>query len=87
VTLAEIERVVRLHAGADAAHYVQLLRNRRYAGGSTASASLRDRRVLRLRLTAPLGLDARLHGLWVLPPATIGRGLGAAASGSHPGAP
>ena len=87
VTLAEIERVVALHAGADAAHYVQLLRNRRYAAGSTASASLRDRHVLRLRLTAPLGLDARLRGLWVLPPATIGRGLGAAATGTHPGAP
>jgi hypothetical protein len=87
VTLAEIERLVRLHGGPDAAHYVRLLRDRRYRGTGSPSASLRDRRMLRARLTAPLGLDARLRGLWALPPATIGWGVGARANSAHPGGP
>jgi hypothetical protein len=72
VTLARVESMVRLHGGSDAARYVRLLRDRRYGPGSVASATLRDRRRLRLALTAHLGLDARLRGLWALPPATVG---------------
>jgi transglutaminase-like putative cysteine protease len=87
VTLAALESVVHLHGGPDAVRYVRLLRDRRYAAGSTRSASLRDRRVLRARLTAPLGLDARLRGLWVLPPATVGWGVVARAHDGHTGGP
>jgi transglutaminase-like putative cysteine protease len=72
VTLARVESIVRLHGGSDAARYVRLLSDRRYGPGSVASATLRDRRRLRLALTAHLGLDARLRGLWALPPATVG---------------
>jgi transglutaminase-like putative cysteine protease len=72
VTLSQIERLVRLHGGADAARYVQLLRERRYSAGAASAATLRQRRRLRRGLTAHLGLDARLRGLWALPPATIG---------------
>jgi hypothetical protein len=87
VTLAQVERLVRVHGGPDAARYVRLLRDRRYGAGATAAASLRDRRVLRARLTSPLGLDARVLGLWALPPATVGRRVGARASAHHAGGP
>ena len=50
----------------------RLLRDRRYRSGSVASPTLRDRRRLRVALTAHLGLDVRLRGLWALPPATVG---------------
>jgi len=73
VTLAQVESMVRLHGGPDAARYVRLLRERRYAPGSVPSATLGDRRRLRLALTIHLGLDARLRGLWALPPATLSR--------------
>ena len=76
VTLARVEGMVRLHGGSDAARYVRLLRDRRYGPGPVGSASLRDRRRLRLALTAHLGLDARLRGLWALPPATVGWRVG-----------
>jgi transglutaminase-like putative cysteine protease len=86
-TLAQIEGLVRLHGGEDAARYVRLLRERRYGRGGGASATLRDRRRLRHGLTAPLGLDARLHGLWVLPPATVGWRVVARAQDGHTGGP
>ena len=72
VTLTQVETMVHLHGGSEAARYVQRLRDRRYGPGSPASPTLRDRRRLRLGLTAHLGLDARLRGLWALPPATVG---------------
>ncbi len=72
VTLIQVEGLVRVHGGADAARYVRLLRERRYAPRTPPSVSLRDRRLLRARLTRPLGLDVRLRGLWVLPPAALG---------------
>jgi hypothetical protein len=72
VTLTRIEAVVRLHGGSDAARYVRQLRDRRYASGAVASATMQDRRRLRLALTAHLGLDAWLRGLWALPPGTLG---------------
>jgi transglutaminase-like putative cysteine protease len=72
VTLAQVEAMVRLHGGADAARYVRRLRDQRYGPGSVSSPTLRDRRRLRLALTAHLGLDSRLRGLWALPPATVG---------------
>jgi protein-glutamine gamma-glutamyltransferase len=72
VTLAQVEAMVRLHGGPDAARYVRRLRDQRYGPGSVASPTLRDRRRLRLALTAHLGLDSRLRGLWALPPATVG---------------
>jgi hypothetical protein len=72
VTLARVESMVRLHGGSDAARYVRLLSDRRYGPDSVTSATLRDRRRLRLALTTHLGLDARLRGLWALPPATVG---------------
>jgi hypothetical protein len=71
-TLAQIEGLVRLHGGEDAARYVGLLRERRYGRGGAAGATLRDRRRLRHGLTAHLGLDARLRGHWALPPGTLG---------------
>jgi transglutaminase-like putative cysteine protease len=79
VTLAELESLVRLHGGPDAARYVRLLRERRYAPRTVASATLRDRRQLRRDLTVRLGLDARLRGVWALPPGTAGWRLGASA--------
>jgi transglutaminase-like putative cysteine protease len=77
-TLAQIERRVRIHATEDAARYVRLLRDRRYARAGDRSATLRDRRRLRLGLTAHLGLEARLRGLLAFPPGTTrsGRRLG-----------
>ena len=71
VTLAQIEGLVRLHGGPDAARYVQLLRDRRYGDGHAEPATLRARRRLRHGLTARLGLDARLRGMWAIPPGTI----------------
>jgi transglutaminase-like putative cysteine protease len=70
VTLAQIERLVRLHGGDQAAFYVTLLRDRRYACSRGHPPTLRDRRRLRTGLTAHLGLDARLLGHWALPPGT-----------------
>jgi transglutaminase-like putative cysteine protease len=71
-TLAQIEGLVRLHGGEDAARYVRLLRERRYGRHGGARPTLRDRRRLRHALTAHLGLDARLRGHWALPPGTLG---------------
>jgi hypothetical protein len=91
VTLAQIERRVRVQGGTDAVRYVQLLRERRYAASTGAAVTLRDRRRLRLALTAHLGLDVRLRGLWALPPSTvgwrIGTGAGFGAGDDHPGGP
>ena len=86
VTLARVESLVRLHGGADAARYVRRLRERRYAPGADTAASLEDRRRLRLAMTAHLGLDARLRGLWALPPATVGWRLGPPAASDTAGA-
>jgi protein-glutamine gamma-glutamyltransferase len=76
VTLAQIERLVSLHGGSDAARYVRLLRERRYTLTNGQVVTLRDRRRLRRSLTAPLGLDARARGLWAFPPGTVARQLG-----------
>jgi hypothetical protein len=70
-TLSRIEAIVRLHAGPEAARYVLRLRDRRYGPGHAGSATLADRRRLRRGLTGRLGLDARLRGLWALPPGTV----------------
>ncbi|TML95885.1 MAG: transglutaminase domain-containing protein, partial [Actinobacteria bacterium] len=70
VTLTQIEHLVRVQGGAEAARYVRGLRERRYAASNGTAVTLRDRRVLRRALTAHLGLDARVRGLWALPPAT-----------------
>jgi protein-glutamine gamma-glutamyltransferase len=81
-TLAQIERLVWIHAGAEAASYVRLLRERRYGEGTARVATLRDRRRLRRGLSARLGLDHRLRGLWALPPGTLAwrvRGLAGSA--------
>lgn len=85
VTLAKIEQRVRHHGGPEAARYVRLLRERRYASAGDVTATLRDRRRLRRGLTRHLGVDARLRGLWVLPPASLGWSIGA--RGRHAGAP
>jgi hypothetical protein len=87
VTLAQIERLVRLHGGPDAARYVQQLRERRFANGSAAAATLGERRRLRRALTAHLGLDARLRGQWALPPGTTGWLVPRSAYGDRPGGP
>lgn len=71
VTLAQIETLVRVHGGVDAARYVRRLRDRRYAPGALAPAGLSDRRRLRHGLTAHLGLGDRLRGQWALPPGTL----------------
>jgi hypothetical protein len=70
VTLAQIERLVRLHGGDQAAFYVTLLSDLRYACSRGHRPTLRDRRRLRSGLTVHLGLDARLRGHWALPPGT-----------------
>lgn len=70
-TLAQIERRVRFQGGSDAARYVRLLRDRRYAPANGAVVTLRERRALRRAMTVHLGLDAHLRGLWALPPGTV----------------
>jgi hypothetical protein len=70
-TLAQLERLVLAHGGPDAARYVRALRERRYAPGRFEPPTLSDRRRLRHRLTAHLGLDSRLRGYWALPPAAV----------------
>ncbi len=85
VTLAQIEQRVRARSGPEAARYVRLLGERRYAAGKGEPASMSDRRRLRLGLTAQLGLDAYLRGLWALPPATVGWRL--VTQPDHPGDP
>ncbi len=70
-TLTRIERRVRVQGGADATRYVRLLRDRRYGRANGAVITLRDRRALRRAMTVHLGLDARLRGLWALPPGTV----------------
>jgi protein-glutamine gamma-glutamyltransferase len=71
-TLAQIERDVRLQGGLNAARYVRMLRDRRYApANGGAVITLSQRRALRHAITAHLGLDARLRGLWALPPGTV----------------
>jgi hypothetical protein len=76
VTLSRVEAIVRLHGGPEAARYVSRLRDRRYGPGRRDSATLADRRRLRRGLTERLGLDARLRGLWALPPGTVAWRLG-----------
>ena len=75
VTLEQIELLVRAHGGPDAARYVRLLRDRRFAREADQALTLRQRRRLRRALTAHLGLDARLRGHWALPPATVAWGV------------
>ena len=87
VTLAQIERLVHLHGGADAARYVRLLRERRYGNGNAGVVTLRERRQLRFGLTAHLGLDARLRGQLVLPPGTVAWRLPSPAYSDRPGGP
>jgi hypothetical protein len=70
-TLQQIERRVRVQGGPEAARYVRLLRDRRYAPANGAVVTLHERRALRQALTVHLGLDARLRGLWALPPSTV----------------
>jgi hypothetical protein len=49
-----------------------MLRDRRYAPANGAAViTLSQRRALRHAITAHLGLDARLRGLWALPPGTV----------------
>jgi transglutaminase-like putative cysteine protease len=68
-TLAELERRLRLTAGPDAARYVRLLRQQRYARPGAAEApTAHDRRELRRALVSGGGLLARLRGLLALPP-------------------
>jgi protein-glutamine gamma-glutamyltransferase len=68
-TLTQLERELRRSCGSAAGHYVQLLRERRYAppGGSTA-LSTRARRSLRHALCRRHGPFTRLRVLLALPP-------------------
>jgi transglutaminase-like putative cysteine protease len=68
-TLAELERRLRVTAGPEAARYVRLLRQQRYARpGAGAPPTSRDRRALRRALTDGGGPLARLRGVVALPP-------------------
>jgi transglutaminase-like putative cysteine protease len=68
-TLSELERRLKVTAGPDAARYVHLLRDQRYARpGAGAPPTTRDRRALRRALTAGGGPFARLRGLLAIPP-------------------
>jgi protein-glutamine gamma-glutamyltransferase len=75
VTLAQVEQLVGVHGGPEAAQYVRVLRERRYAPGGSRPAAWRERRRLRSGLTRHLGLVERLRGQWALPPGTLGGGL------------
>jgi transglutaminase-like putative cysteine protease len=68
-TLSELERRLKITAGPDAARYVHLLCDQRYARpGAGAPPTARDRRALRRALTAGGGPLARLRGLVAIPP-------------------
>jgi hypothetical protein len=68
-TLSQLERRLGVTAGPDAARYVRLLREQRYAPpGTAAPPTPRDRRALRHALTEGAGPVARLRGLVALPP-------------------
>jgi transglutaminase-like putative cysteine protease len=68
-TLSQLERRLRVTAGPEAARYVRLLREQRYAPPGTAEPPTpRDRRALRRALTEGAGPVARLRGLVALPP-------------------
>jgi transglutaminase-like putative cysteine protease len=68
-TLSELERRLKVTAGPGAAHYVELLREQRYARpGAGAPPTARDRRALRRALTEGGGPLARLRGLIAIPP-------------------
>jgi hypothetical protein len=70
-TLSELERRLNVTAGPEAARYVRLLRQQRYAPpGSAEPPTPRDRRALRRALTEGAGPGARLRGLLALPPHT-----------------
>jgi hypothetical protein len=70
-TLSELERRLKVTAGPEAARYVRLLRQQRYAPpGSAEPPTARDRRALRRALTEGAGPVARLRGLLALPPHT-----------------
>jgi protein-glutamine gamma-glutamyltransferase len=75
VTLTRIEAIVDVHGGEDGVRYVRRLRDRRYGPRTDVSVTLAQRRRLRRSITGPLGLDARLKGLWALPPGTVAWGL------------
>lgn len=75
VTLTRIEAIVHVHAGEDGVRYVRRLRDRRYGPRTDVLVTLAHRRRLRRSITVPLGLDARLKGLWALPPGTVAWGL------------
>lgn len=75
VTLTWIEAIIRVHGSEDGARYVRRLRDRRYGSRAGVRATLADRRRLRRSITVPLGLDARLQGLWALPPGTMAWGV------------
>ena len=62
-------RRLKVTAGPDAAQYVRLLREQRYARpGTGAPPTARDRRALRHALTKGGGPLARLRGLTAIPP-------------------
>jgi transglutaminase-like putative cysteine protease len=68
-TMTELERRLKVTAGPEAARYVRLLREQRYAPPGTAEPPTpRDRRALRRALTEGAGPVARLRGLVALPP-------------------
>jgi hypothetical protein len=68
-TLSELERRLKVTAGPGAAHYVELLREQRYARpGAGVPPTARDRRALRQALTEGGGPLARLRGLIAIPP-------------------
>jgi transglutaminase-like putative cysteine protease len=68
-TLTQLERRLRVTAGPEAARYVGLLREQRYAAPGTGTLPTpRDRRALRRALTEGGGPIARVRGLLALPP-------------------
>jgi hypothetical protein len=85
VTLVQLEGIVGLYGGPEAARYLERLRERRYGEERGAAPTLAQRRRLRRGLTAHLGPAGRLRGHWVLPPGTVAWGTRPAAYG--PGGP
>lgn len=73
ITLAEMERRLRLTRGEQAARYIGLLAYRRFAAAHAGGPTPRDRRDLRRALSRRAGPRARLRCLFALPPGFLRR--------------
>ncbi len=73
MTLVDLERRLRLTRGEQAARYIGLLAQRRFAAAPAGGPTPRDRRELRRALSRGAGPRARLRCLLALPPGMLRR--------------